>query len=82
MGFIANTKYLHNGPHSQQNGFYVISLAEKKRVIYDGRVGERVARIPGLQNIHWSLPSISMIVLTSLCGDDGNALKHDGIQLG
>lgn len=23
-----------------------------------------------------------MIVLTSLCGDDGNALKHDGIQLG
>ncbi len=22
-----------------------------------------------------------MIVLTSLCGDDGNALKHGGIQL-
>lgn len=34
MGLIANTKYLHNGPHSQQNGFYVISPL--KRMIYDG----------------------------------------------
>lgn len=34
MGLIANTKYLHNSPHSQQNGFVVISPI--KRVIYGG----------------------------------------------
>lgn len=33
------------------------------------------------QNLRKNVSSIHMMALTSRCGDDGNALKHSGIQL-